>query len=148
MKKCVVIKKFTLIELLVVIAIIGILAGMIMPVLNSAREKGKQASCTSNQRQVMIRILMYSIDNNGFMMPSGRIDSKGKFINQQYSMFLDDNAYAEKGKGSINQCPSDPGLKFDGEQWPTSNYVILSPELTNKNSQITADPAGQVSSRI
>ena len=53
---------FTLIELLVVIAIIAILAAILFPVFARAREKARQASCQSNQKQMMLGILMYLQD--------------------------------------------------------------------------------------
>jgi len=56
-------KGFTLIELLVVIAIIAILAAILFPVFARAREKARQTTCTSNQRQIAAVIQMYVQDH-------------------------------------------------------------------------------------
>jgi prepilin-type N-terminal cleavage/methylation domain-containing protein/prepilin-type processing-associated H-X9-DG protein len=55
-------KAFTLIELLVVIAIIAILAAILFPVFASAREKARQTSCLSNQKNIGLAILQYTQD--------------------------------------------------------------------------------------
>ncbi len=58
-------KKFTLIELLIVIAIISILASMLLPALNSTREKARSINCVSQLRQTINGGLAYSQDYNG-----------------------------------------------------------------------------------
>ena len=57
-------KGFTLIELLVVIAIIAILAAILFPVFAKAREKARQTTCTSNQKQIALAILMAVQEND------------------------------------------------------------------------------------
>src|SRR5471032_1907295 len=55
-------KAFTLIELLVVIAIIAILAAILFPVFAKAREKARQSTCASNEKQLGLAILQYVQD--------------------------------------------------------------------------------------
>lgn len=58
------IEKFSLIELLIVIAVIAILAGLLLPALNSAREKARDISCMANLKQIGVLLTMYIAQND------------------------------------------------------------------------------------
>ena len=72
-------KAFTLIELLVVIAIIAILAAILFPVFATAREKARQTSCLSNEKQLALAMIQYSQDYDE-CMPCGTIAYSGQYF--------------------------------------------------------------------
>lgn len=60
--------RFTILELLIVIAIIAVLAALLLPALNSAREKAKSALCSGNLKQAGYAASMYANDNGDYLI--------------------------------------------------------------------------------
>jgi prepilin-type N-terminal cleavage/methylation domain-containing protein len=136
-------RAFTLVELLVVIGIIAVLIGILLPTLARARRSAQVTQCLSNQRQLVIAMIMYCQENKqvfpggpGWAKVNGGTWTNYDLANQAsgladydtsarnpYSCNRDENygpiwlaKYVKESK-RIPACPADPEFKEEGSSW-------------------------------
>jgi prepilin-type N-terminal cleavage/methylation domain-containing protein/prepilin-type processing-associated H-X9-DG protein len=130
---------FTLIELLVVIAIIAILAAILFPVFARAREKARQTTCASNQRQIAASILMYAQDHEEVLPSSTTIwkdisvdpgvlicPTKGKGTPNGYG-------YPEWRSGQSMGELQNPTVKLLCADFPQSTSILTGNSIYDEN---------------
>lgn len=111
---------FTLIEMLVVIAIIGMLAALLLPAINRARERGRQVQCMNNLKQIAAAMVAFEgrqnrLPNYGTFSRTDASPSLLDFANPRYSWvkdilpFLERSDIADNWGDSVDDDPTPPG---------------------------------------
>jgi prepilin-type N-terminal cleavage/methylation domain-containing protein len=112
-------RAFTLIELLVVIAIIGVLVGLLMPAVQSARASARRAQCLNNLKQIGIALTSYLGTHN--VLPMSAVAGTGHGINQScFALILTE----------LEQRPAYGAYNFNLENFVPANSTVAAMQIS------------------